>query len=260
MNIRTALTMAGLAAVVAVTGCARHAPSIAHVHIGHAMTGWHDTPEQQGLLTTAEKKAHEAQRAAQRAKTPGRGLQAVKTDVRMAVVATSTQGKAGSGPRRYGVQQALRGALDHLAYAADAADASANVKGFAGRFEGNAAVIFERCDLIVALGNDVAAASTRQEAFALAGEIAKLARANLFGEDINRDGVKGSTPAEYGMVQLRRDIARAVDQEDPPYTTVDRWYLFNLIRLPDGNWAFRNKAYEGPEDVYGGGGGGGGGY
>ena len=39
-------------------GCVTEAPpTIAHAHIGHAVTGWHDTPEQQGLLVTAAREA-----------------------------------------------------------------------------------------------------------------------------------------------------------------------------------------------------------
>ena len=32
-----------------------------------------------------------------------------------------------------------------------------------------------------------------------------------------------------------------VAREDPPYETVDRWYLFNLVRLPSGEWIFRRS-------------------
>jgi uncharacterized lipoprotein YmbA len=54
-----------IAALLAMAGCSHRAPTIAHVHIGHAMTGWHDTPGKQGLFIVAEQKAAEALAAAQ---------------------------------------------------------------------------------------------------------------------------------------------------------------------------------------------------
>ncbi len=53
------------------------------------------------------------------------------------------------------------------------------------------------------------------------------------------DGVIGSSPGEYGLKQLRADLWTMIDREDPPYTTVDSWYLFNLVRLPSGEWILR---------------------
>ena len=38
-------------------GCTSRPPTIAHVHIGHAITGVHVTPNQEGYLVTAERRA-----------------------------------------------------------------------------------------------------------------------------------------------------------------------------------------------------------
>jgi len=69
----------------------------------------------------------------------------------------------------------------------------------------------------------------------------KLSQANLNGQDVDGDGVIGNQVNEYGMRQLRRDLDALVNRESPPYTTVDRWYLFNLVRLPSGDWLFRKR-------------------
>ena len=66
-------------------------------------------------------------------------------------------------------------------------------------------------------------------------------RANLSGEDLDQNGYIGNTLEEYGMKQLRRDLDAMIAAEDPAYQTVDRWYLFNLIRLPSGTWMFRRS-------------------
>ena len=72
----------------------------------------------------------------------------------------------------------------------------------------------------------------------MVGEIAKLAQANLSGDDSNGDGVVGSAPSEYGLLQLRKELQDMIGREKPPYVTVDQWYLFNLVRLPNGKWVF----------------------
>ena len=88
------------------------------------------------------------------------------------------------------------------------------------------------------LGKDVQASTSAKEASVSVAEIAKLAQANLSGDDSNGDGVAGSVPSEYGLLQLRRELEGIIAREKPPYVTVDQWYLFNLVRLPNGKWVF----------------------
>src|SRR3569833_2945340 len=38
------------------SGCVSRAPTIAHVHIGHAITGVHVTPNKEGYMVTAERR------------------------------------------------------------------------------------------------------------------------------------------------------------------------------------------------------------
>jgi hypothetical protein len=88
------------------------------------------------------------------------------------------------------------------------------------------------------LGKDVQSSTSIKEASVSVAEIAKLAQANLAGDDSNGDGVAGSVPSEYGLLQLRKELEAIVAHESPPYVTVDQWYLFNLVRLPNGRWVF----------------------
>ena len=79
----------------------------------------------------------------------------------------------------------------------------------------------------------------------------KLTReANLEGEDTDHDGKVGSTPAEFGMAQLRQEFDAMIARESPPYRTVDQWYLFNLVRLPSGRWVFDKLSRGGNIDGY----------
>ena len=242
-----------------VTGCATRAPTIAHTHVGHAMAGWHDTPGKKGLFEVAEDKAQEASLHAERAaENPGNTKQ-VKAEVSKVTIATDRQlGKASDTEVEapYGVKQALTGAIDHITFAASSDDASANVRNTASTLEKSATGVLDRCDLITLLGSEIQESDSQEEVQILLEEVRALAHANLNGVDSNGDGVIGSDPEEIGLKQLRVKIEDMIAREDPPYTTVDRWYLFNLVRLPTGEWIFDNL----PKWDGGGGGGGGGGY
>ena len=252
--------MVVVVAMLAMTGCSHRAPTIAHVHIGHAMTGWHDTPDKQGLFIVAENKAGEAFKYSQAAADGSRDLNRIRKNIARVGMLTDGRAEQDGGEDQYGVKQALAGAVSHIAYAATSPDATANTRVFADGFAANAAGVLDRCDLIAALSSDISASGSVEEADLLAPEIEKLARANLHGEDLDGDGHIGSYPDEYGLLQLRRDIESMIAREDPPYATVGRWYLFNLIRLPDGSWMFRNRHSNDAVNPYGGGSGGGGGY
>ena len=54
--------LSGGAAVMAMQDKKMAKKNVAHVHIGHVMTGWNDTPDGQGLLPTAEAEAKVARR------------------------------------------------------------------------------------------------------------------------------------------------------------------------------------------------------
>jgi hypothetical protein len=224
------------------------------------MTGWHDTPDKEGLFVVAEKKAAESLKYAQAASDGSRDLSRIKTDIAHARTLSDGDAMGNEQKAQYGVKQALAGAVSHIAYAATSPDATANTRAFADGFATNAAGVIDRCDLITALSSDISATESVEEAGLLAPEIQKLARANIRGEDLDGDGIVGSSANEYGLVQLRRDIEGMIAREDPPYATVNAWYLFNLIRLPDGSWMFRKRQTTNSDDPYGGGGGGGGGY
>src|SRR5690349_21199860 len=74
--------------------CVSRPPSIAHVHLGHALTGVHVTPNKQGYLLVAEKQAEDIVTLAQKAST-GADLAQLKADVAAAVKATNSQDEFG---------------------------------------------------------------------------------------------------------------------------------------------------------------------
>jgi hypothetical protein len=213
------------------TGCvSRRAPTVAHVHIGHAITGVHVTPNKEGYLVTAERRAKETIDYAAKA-AASRDLAEIKRDIALATQATNADDT-------FGVKESMVMAVNHITFAATSDDATLNVQKAAPVFAADSARVIERCDLIGLLGKDVQASTSEKEASLLVGEIAKLAQANVSGDDSNGDGVVGSVPSEYGLVQLRKELEDMIAREKPPYVTVDQWYLFNLVRLPNGKWVF----------------------
>lgn len=222
-----------LLALLCAGGCAHQSPTIAHVHVGHAITAVNDTPGDVGYLDLAQQHAEKAVVLADKAVQPNTSLAVLKADVAQINAIVNTEGK-------YPLTKAVLEAEQHIRYAAqDSPDASENVKEgyrqFAPTIEG---VVF-RGGLIERYAVDVASLDDEQEARLLALEIRDLVHANLNGEDLDEDGEIGNLPREYGIVQIRSDLDEMVDRENPPYVTVDRWYLFNLIRLPGGQWIFK---------------------
>jgi hypothetical protein len=228
--------------LLGVGGCVSRAPTIAHVHIGHAITGVHVTPNQEGYLVTAERRGGQAVDFS-RAAAGSTDLAVIKQNVAAAVKATDSEDD-------FGVKQAIVMAANHITFAATSDDASVNVQQAAPIFAAHITRVVERCDLIVLLGKDVEASTSAKEAAVSVVELGKLAQANVSGDDANGDGVVGSAPSEYGLVQLRKELEAMIARENPRYVTVPQWYLFNLVRLPNGRWVFDKLGRGGNIDGY----------
>lgn len=231
-------------------------PKMAHVHIGHAMTHWKQTPDNMGLFVVAEKEADIAFTHANMAMQKSTDLDHIKLHVAnvMHAIDPKTQ-KKGPG-LEFGQRRALSEAISHIAFAAESDDASENVKRFVESFTNNSASILERCDLIIALGEDVQKAETSQEAVALADEIAILASANIEGIKSGGNGNEITDPNDFGLKHLRVQIEEMIDREVPPYQPVPRRYLLGVVRLPSGKWTYWWKTSNNSSE----GGGGGAGY
>jgi hypothetical protein len=227
-RIESLILVAALVAPAA--GCVSRPPTIAHVHIGHAVTGVHVTPEQKGYFSQAEERAREIDALA-RSAAAGNDLVAIKKDIATARTATMSNDS-------FGLKHALVMSANHITFAATSADASINLQQSAPLFARDIARVVERCELIALLANDVESSTSAGEAAVIAAEISKLAAANLEGEESDGDGKPGSTAAEYGIAQLKSQLDALVARENPPYVAVDQWYLFNLVRLPNGIWVF----------------------
>ena len=213
-------------------------PTIAHVHIGHALTGWTETPGNQGLFVVAE---NEARRVLDLSNslTSKSTLDQMQLTMRemMEVIEPSESG--GSRPdANFGLKRAFTGATDHMEFAANSDDASANVRATVPGLVKDGQAIVERYELIMAVAGDILETSSVTEAVALTEEVRILARGILYGIELDGKEPIGSRPDEYGLLQLRNTIAAMTEREDPPYVPVSEKWLFGLVRLPSGEWKF----------------------
>lgn len=226
-------------ALTALSGCASSKPKISHVHIGHAITGWVDTPEKRGLFVTAEMEADviaDETSAASAATDLGQ----VQTHMRNAMHAIDPTRQPNGTGTGYGFLRGLTDAKKHIEFAGQSDDATQNLRAGAADFARNYSIVVERAGLIWTLAESAVRSESLEEARLLSGEARTLAIQNLEGVDEDGDGVIGSRPTEYGLRQLRSELVAMTEREDPPYRAVRQRYLFGLVRLPDGTWAFKD--------------------
>jgi hypothetical protein len=245
--VKTVLTsLMWVLSVLALAGCAsikgtafqEKLPPIAHVHIGHAMTGWNFTPDKKGLFQVAEEEADIALAHSEYALEKPNELDAIKLHVRHVMHAVDPESHPEGPGLGFGLKRALTEAVSHISFAAESDDASDNVRNFAKPFGKNVKATLERCDLILIFGREILQMGSAEEATILAGEIMNLTRANVEGIDTDGNGNIGPDPGEYGLKQLRVQITEMTNREVPRYRPVAQRYLFGLVRLPSGKWAF----------------------
>ncbi len=217
------------------TGCGsaiqKKSPLISHVHIGHTLNGWVTTPNKKGLLTTAEQEAKIVLNQALNAKKSN-NLAQKKKYMSNALHALDPSIQAKGSGKGYGLIRAVTESSAHLQYAASSDDASTNIKTTVPRIVNSASTIASSSNQLKVFGQAAVNSTSINEFSALNNEFLTTAR------NINGNGASGA----YSLTQFKKDIIAMVDKEKPAYTTVDSYFLFNLIRLPSGKWAFsKNK-------------------
>ncbi|MFT4728585.1 MAG: hypothetical protein ACI9UN_003096 [Granulosicoccus sp.] len=216
----------------------RDAPTISHIHIGHAITGWPQAPNKQGLLVAAELGAISAAATSElmlRAARDGDMDRARKylNDVANAV---DPGFLTGIPSNVYGLRKAAAEAITHLQLASEVEDASANVQRTVAANVVKAHDLIDRSDELLAFLDAGKKAQSVEVMEIIAEEIVRTLKRIAGGPD-----AKDS----YSLYNFREDIEAMVEREDPPYKTVESFYLFNLIKLPDGEWGFASRSSRG---------------
>lgn len=196
-------------------------PTIAHVHVGHAVTAWADTPGQRSLFDVALAEVAVAAEHAAYAVDGARDVAAVRLHlghVLHAVDPTREPSGPGSG---YGLAKAIDGCADHLGFAQEVRDASANLKAGLPAVIGTLQPLRREARAIAALAAEGRSSPDAATAVAYAQE-ARQRTARLAGE----------------LWLARHQLSQLLAVEQPPYRVVPHRYLFGIVRLPSGEWVF----------------------
>lgn len=211
--------------LVLLTSCSsvvrKQEPTLSHVHIGHAITGWEAAPNNQGLLVAAELYAIEAkvncdlmlEAAANGEK------QSVKDYLSVLSELISPTSAVDARTSNYGMRRLFAESLVHLNVASEIFDASLNVRRTMAELRVKGQQILNRIDELEVFLDSALASDDIDELKIYAEEIASL-MGQISGQSDNS--------SDYGILQFRRDIEAMIAREDPPYQTINKFYLFSI--------------------------------
>ena len=211
---------------------------MSHAHIGHALTAWGATPDEQGLFVVAETETQIAIKESEKAIEDKTNKDAV--DIHLSNILNVLNPDAGA-EQNYGAIHALSEAADHMLYASQSNDASDNMVSMVTEFNDTQVFVANKLNLAKEIAH-LAQNSTGQEQQDLLTHLQNTLYAVLDGDDKNQDGVVDANSKEAGLLQLREIISTGLRKEVPAYHPVGKKYLLGLVRLPNGSWAYRFDA------------------
>jgi uncharacterized protein YdeI (BOF family) len=176
-------------------------PIPSHLHIGHVMTSWRDTPQTVGLLTVAVNDGRVAAEHARLAANSSSDLAQMKLHAGHVLHALDPSIETTGPGSGYGVKKGANGALQHVGFAAKADGASANVTTHATHVSASLTDVMQWSDQAIATAQKLRAATTAAEAAPLATELAAIAAKISTGLDANGDGQIGWQAGEGGLQQ-----------------------------------------------------------
>ena len=216
----------------------KNAPTISHIHIGHAITGWPLTPKKQGLLVVAELASISVATKSELLLTAARNDDLIKAKRFLNEIALEVDPGSIDPDRanEYGLRRAAAESITHLKLASETSDASSNVQRTVTQTTIRAGQIVDRVDELTAFLDAGLISDSVDELEIIAEEIVRSLKAIAGGPENNTG---------YGLYEFREDIEAMVSREVPAYQTVESFYLFNLVKLPDGQWGFASRRSRG---------------
>ena len=226
MNIRVylrTLVLCGL--TFSLMGCLSVTrPTIAHTHLGHTTEGWVDTPGQIGLIDVAEKEAENAADHAAKAFASAGNIAEMKKQVSAVKYALDPKSGGQGDASGYGFIRSFTGAVNHVEYASQSDDASENIRASILDLSASASRVQRGAKVALGICTEMEATSNAEELKGLAEELKSQTDSNL-----------RATRA------WNKQLSDVLAREKPPYTPVEKRYLFGLIRLPSGLWQWHPK-------------------
>jgi hypothetical protein len=173
----------------------------AHLHLGHVLTNWRDTPQNVGFLIAAVSDAGVASVHAKLAE--GGSLSAMQLHaghVLHALDPTVEPKGPGSG---YGVKKAVAGARQHLDIAVGSEGVTANIKTHAAHVSAALANVAQWTDESIALATEIRGATVEAHAASALSRLIALTTAIGEGVDGDKDGQVGWQAGDGGLQQAQ---------------------------------------------------------
>ena len=192
---------------------ARQQADMVKTHMGHVTTSFQATPMEEGLLPTAVAEAKiAAQHAALAMKSEG-NLDAMKLHAGHVIHALDPSVEMKGPGLNYGVKRAAMGVAQHIGLAAKADGASKNVMTHSMHVSASASNVVTRADGLVAVAQQIRAATTAAEANAHLADFNMLAQQLYAGVDANQDGRVGWQTGEGGLQQAETHMQLMIKGE-----------------------------------------------
>jgi hypothetical protein len=173
----------------------------AHLHLGHVMTNWRDTPGSRGFLPVAADVARVAVQHALLA-SKSASLDEIRLHAGHALHALDPSLEPKGPGAGYGVRQATTGASRHLEFAVKAEGATANVTTYAARVSAALAEVQQWVGEAVLAAQKLRDAAGVADAARAAGDLVALTRR------ISDEGLR-SAHADMGLLLTAEGLAGA---------------------------------------------------
>jgi hypothetical protein len=178
-----------------------------HLHIGHVMTNWRDTPGGVGFLTAALSDAVVAVVHAKLAGSDATSLNDMKLHAGHVLNALDPSIEPKGAASVYGVKKAAAGALQHLDFAVKSEGASANVKTYATHVMASLGDVIPWTDQAIVAAENIRAATSAADAAPLVTHLILLTMRIVDGVDANNDGQITWQAGEGGLAQAQAQMA-----------------------------------------------------
>ena len=179
----------------------------AHLHLGHVMTNWRDTPANVGFLIAAIADANVAAIHAKLALPAADNLAEMKLHAGHSLNALDPTIEPRGPASGYGVKKAVTGALQHLDFAVEGEGSTANIKTHAAHVSASLTNVLQWTDAAVATAQQIRSAASAPDAAKLVAELVGLTTAITDGRDANNDGQVGWQSGEGGLQQAQMHMA-----------------------------------------------------
>lgn len=146
----------------------------AHMHLGHVMTNWRDTPRNVGFLIAAISDSSVAATHAELAAMSPDNLDEMKLHAGHVLNALDSSIEPKGPGSGYGVKKAAAGALQHIEFAVNAEGASANIKTYARQVSASLNEVLQWTDQATAAAQRIRTAKSASEAVTFVNDLSRL--------------------------------------------------------------------------------------